>query len=349
MRMPRSTRLKVLMEKLIAFLKVNKIDGRDFSLTEERYQRSLVFSPDIKTKLASVEKIVKDFSLFVSSVGVASVIPMYGEGKIKISWLHTPMTSMLLPIRPSFYSVPLGITTNGNHRNIYLPKAPHVLVAGTTGSGKTYWMNGAIKWALKQEIDVLAIDPKWGEFAQYVGKDKFTHLTDDKQVLTAINDLADRMEVRYKKMAGLGTADIIKLNETTDKKMDPIMLVVDELADLIGRHGPAFLAPLQRIAQKGRAAGIHIICATQAPTAKLLNGELKANFPVRVAFRTASATASRVILDSSGAENLAGQGDGICIAESGERFRFRGYTMSTGSIEVQSKSIWQMIKERKQI
>jgi DNA segregation ATPase FtsK/SpoIIIE-like protein len=336
------------MEELISFLKVNKIDGRDFALTEELYQRSLIFAPDTKTKLAAVEKIAKDFSLFVSSVGVASVTPLYGEGKIKISWLHTPMTSMLLPIRPSFYCVPLGITANGSHRNIYLPKAPHILVAGTTGSGKTYWMNGAIKWALKQEMEVFAIDPKWGEFAQYVGKNKFIHLTSDQQVLTAINDLAERMEVRYRKMAELGSADIIKLNETSGKKMDPIVLVVDELADLIGRHGPAFLAPLQRIAQKGRAAGIHIVCATQTPTAKLLNGELKANFPVRVAFRTASATASRVILDSSGAENLSGQGDGICISESGEHLRFRGYIMGSASVEVQSKSIWQMLKQRSQ-
>lgn len=335
------------MEKLIAFLRLNKIQGRDFNLVQEKYENTLTFCPDVGTKLASVERIAKDFSLFVSSVGVAQVSPVYSEGKIKISWLHTGISSMLLPIRPSFYCVPLGVTTNGTHRNIYLPKAPHIMVAGTTGSGKTYWMNGAIRWALKQQMSVIAIDPKWGEFAGYKGDGKFQHLTTDAQVLTAMNDLVGRMELRYQKMAELGVADIIRLNETTGKKMDPVVLVVDELADLVGRHKERFLEPMQRLAQKGRAAGIHIICATQTPTAKLLNGELKANFPVRVAFRTASAVASRVILDTAGAENLSGMGDGICISESGESLRFRGYMMNSGAIEVAPKSIWQMIKERK--
>jgi DNA segregation ATPase FtsK/SpoIIIE-like protein len=335
------------MEKLIAFLRLNRIQGRDFNLVQEKYENTLTFCPDVGTKLASVERIAKDFSLFVGSVGVAQVAPLYCEGKIKISWLHTGISSMLLPIRPSFYCVPLGVTTNGTHRNIYLPKAPHIMVAGTTGSGKTYWMNGAIRWALKQQMSVIAIDPKWGEFAGYKGDGKFQHLTADAQVLTAMNDLVGRMELRYQKMAELGVADIIRLNETTGKKMDPVVLVVDELADLVGRHKERFLEPMQRLAQKGRAAGIHIICATQTPTAKLLNGELKANFPVRVAFRTASAVASRVILDTAGAENLSGMGDGICISESGENLRFRGYMMNSGAIEVASKSIWQMIKERK--
>ena len=335
------------MEKLIAFLRLNKIQGRDFNLVQEKYENTLTFCPDVGTKLASVERIAKDFSLFVSSVGVAQVAPVYSEGKIKISWLHTGISSMLLPIRPSFYCVPLGVATNGTHRNIYLPKAPHIMVAGTTGSGKTYWMNGAIRWALKQQMSVIAIDPKWGEFAGYKGDGKFQHLTTDAHVLTAMNDLIGRMELRYQKMAELGVADIIRLNETTGKKMDPVVLVVDELADLVGRHKERFLEPMQRLAQKGRAAGIHIICATQTPTAKLLNGELKANFPVRVAFRTASAVASRVILDTAGAENLSGMGDGICISESGESLRFRGYMMSSGAIEIASKSIWQMIKERK--
>jgi S-DNA-T family DNA segregation ATPase FtsK/SpoIIIE len=148
-------------------------------------------------------------------------------------------------------------------------------------------------------------------------------------------------------MADMGVSDILVLNKTQNKFMDPILVVVDELADLIGKHGDRFLKPLQSIAQKGRAAGVHIVCATQAPTAKLLNSELKANFPVRVAFKTASAVASRVILESAGAETLAGQGDGICINESGETLRFRGYTMHNETIKISPKSIWEMIKEGK--
>lgn len=335
------------MEKLILFLKSRKISGTDFVLEKDLFKSKLTFKPDVSTQLSSVEKAIKDISLHVSSIGVAEVAPMYEEGKIQISWLHSKITSMPLPPRPGFYSVPLGFTTEGKHRNIFLPKAPHIMVAGTTGSGKTYWMNGAIRWALKQEMNVLAVDPKWGEFACYKGRDKFLHLTADKDILTAVVDLASRMDNRYQIMAKRGVSDIVKMNELPGVKLDPVILVVDELADLVGKFGAAFLQPLQRVAQKGRAAGIHIICATQAPTAKLLNGELKANFPVRVAFRTASAVASRVILDSSGAENLTGSGDGLCISETGERLRFRGYAILNDQMEFSSKSIWKMLSERK--
>ena len=336
------------MEKLISFLKSRKINGSDFNLEKDLFKSTLTFKPDGSTQLSSVEKAIKDISLHVSSIGVAEVKPLYAEGKIQVSWLHSKITSMPLPPRPCFYSVPLGVTTDGKHRNIYLPRAPHIMVAGTTGSGKTYWMNGAIRWALKQEMNVLAVDPKWGEFAIYKGREKFIHLTSDKEILTAVIDLAARMDNRYQIMAKRGVADIIKMNEMPDVKLDPIVIVIDELADLVGKFSNNFLQPLQRVAQKGRAAGIHIICATQAPTAKLLNGELKANFPVRVAFRTASAVASRVILDSSGAENLAGSGDGICVNESGERIRFRGYAILNDQMEFPSKSIWKMNAERNQ-
>jgi DNA segregation ATPase FtsK/SpoIIIE-like protein len=335
----------VFMENYIAYLKANKIHGTDFVFANNKFTRSLSFRPGIGTKLAAVEKIVKDFSLFAGSVGVATVSAHYNDGRIKIEWLHTPLASNNLPGKPDFYSVPLGITTKGEARNIHLPKAPHILVAGTTGSGKTYWMHGAIRWALKQDMQVYAIDPKWGEFVAYSKDARFRHLTEDEDILSTVNDLVSRMDLRYRRMAELKMSDIVTLNRLSGKKMDPILLVVDELADLVAKHGDNFLKPLQRLAQKGRAAGIHIICATQAPTAKLLNGELKANFPVRVAFRTASAVASRVILDASGAENLAGAGDGICIAEGGEWVRFRGYALGNSPLEIKPKSIWHMLRD----
>lgn len=334
------------MENYVNYLKANKISGSDFIFSDNKYTRSISFRPSLGTKLSTVEKIAKDFSLFVGSFGIASVSAHYDTGRIKIEWMHTQLKSVVLPGKPEFYSVPLGITSTGDARSIYLPKAPHILVAGTTGSGKTYWMHGAIRWAIKQEMQIYAIDPKWGEFAAYKDDAKFVHITEDQHCLTTINDLVSRMDIRYKKMAEMGVADIIALNNSPLKRMDPILLVVDELADLIARHGDVFLKPLQRLAQKGRAAGIHIICATQTPTAKLLNGELKANFPVRVAFRTASAVASRVILDSSGAENLGGQGDGICLAEGGEWIRFRGYQLGNAPLQIRPKSIWQMIRDK---
>jgi S-DNA-T family DNA segregation ATPase FtsK/SpoIIIE len=106
-----------------------------------------------------------------------------------------------------------------------------------------------------------------------------------------------------------------------------VLCIIDELSDAVLTYGDKFLKPLVLLAQKGRAAGVHIIAGTQTPTAKILSGELKANFPVKIAFKTSNATASRVVLDQAGAENLLGAGDGLCIAENGDLLRFKGYRL----------------------
>jgi S-DNA-T family DNA segregation ATPase FtsK/SpoIIIE len=327
------------MNKAIDFLKSKKISGADWRYEENYVSRTLRFKPDIGTTLKSVEKLAIDFSLAVHAAGPATVVPKFEEGEIQVNWLSEPIMSQLLPIMARPYSVPLGILADGTHKSISLPLAPHIMVAGTTGSGKSYWMHGAIRWALSQNMHVFAIDPKWGEFGEYVGKyPRFYHAANPDAFIPTMNYLVDLMNQNYQAMAKVGAKNIREWAALGG--MTPVVLIIDELADAVLTYGDTFSTPLLQLAQKGRAAGIHVIAGTQAPTAKLLSGELKANFPVKIAFKTANATASRVVLDCNGAERLAGRGDGLCITETGELVRFKGYKLSDTSTI--TKTAWNL-------
>jgi len=311
------------MEKAISFLASRKITGAGFDFSCDYLLCRLKFSPTGKTTYSSVQKSALDFALHVGAAGPAMVRPLFDKGQIEISWVKEAIVSQPLPISPRSYSVPLGVLADGTHKSISLPLAPHIMVAGTTGSGKSYWMHGAIRWALGQGIHVFAIDPKWGEFGEYKSFERFYHIAKSEKFTETLSYLVERMNLNYENMA---TANYRSIKDWSDGP-SPILCVIDELSDAILTHGDAFLKPLLLLAQKGRAAGIHIVAGTQAPTAKLLSGELKANFPVKIAFKTANATASRVVLDQAGAEKLSGAGDGICIAENGDLLRFKGYRL----------------------
>lgn len=311
------------MEKAIKFLQARKISGQDWVFSEDYLLQTLSFTPDVKTSLKSIEKHLADFGLHMAAAGPASIKPIFHEGKIKISWVKEPITSQPLPIQPKPKSVPLGMLANGTHKSISLPLAPHIIVAGTTGSGKSYWMHGAIRWAISQSMHVFAVDPKMGEFGEYAGNNRFYHISNQENFIPTLEFLVQQMNSIYQDMSKAGVKNV---NEWS---MAPatVLCVIDELSDAVLTYGDKFLKPLILLAQKGRAAGIHIIAGTQTPTAKVLSGELKANFPVKIAFKTSNATASRVVLDQAGAENLLGAGDGLCIAENGELLRFKGYRL----------------------
>lgn len=316
------------MDKAVAFLKSRKVDGSEWQYDEKYLLQTLKFIPSAKVSLKNVEKIAEDFALHMGATGPATVTPIFEEGKIQLTWLKDSITSQYLPIHPIPYSLPLGILADGRHKSLSLPKSPHIIVAGTTGSGKSYWMHTAIRWAISQGIHVFGIDPKFGEFAEYKREERFYHLPDGQIYNDVLDELIDTMNSNYEQMAAAKVKNI----QDWEYSPSPHLLIIDELADIVLTHGKDFLKKLQLLAQKGRAAGFHIIAATQSPTAKLLSGELKANFPVRIAFKTANATASKIILDIAGAEKLAGAGDGLCIAEDGNLIRFKGYKLSSSQI-----------------
>ncbi len=212
--------------------------------------------------------------------------------------------------------VALGKDIEGQTQYLDISKAPHVLVAGATGSGKSVFINGLITNLLlnstPDEVKFLLIDPKKVELTPYNG---IPHLlspviTDPEKAAVALNRLVYEMEERYDLFAETKTRNIESYNKIEkDNKLPYIVTIIDELADLMMVSGTEVEISISRIAQKARAAGIHLILATQRPSTDVITGLIKSNIPTRISFLVSSAIDSRTILDASGAEKLLGNGD----------------------------------------
>lgn len=218
-------------------------------------------------------------------------------------------------------SIPLllGMELGGGLCITDLNAAPHMLIAGATGSGKSVCMNTILMCLISKfspdELELILIDPKRVEFGSY---EKLPHLvrpviTEAKLVVPALQWAVREMEERYKTLAMVGARNIAGYNEKMDelgmKRMPYLVIIIDELADIMLTTGADVETALARIAQLSRAVGIHTIIATQRPSVNVITGMIKANFPTRIAFKVSSQIDSRTILDSRGAEALRGKGD----------------------------------------
>jgi S-DNA-T family DNA segregation ATPase FtsK/SpoIIIE len=241
----------------------------------------------------------------------------------------------------SLLPVALGKDIFGNPVDADLAKMPHLLVAGATGTGKSVFLNALLCSILcrksPDELKLLLVDPKLLELSVYAG---IPHLiadvvTNPKRASAALAGIVRKMEERYQMMAALGVRSIQQFNERCEReiaegnthfrlkakpgdeegeemafeKLPFIVVVIDELADLMVVCAKDVEEALQRLAQMARAAGIHLILATQRPSVDVLTGVIKANFPARISFQVSSRTDSRTILDQNGADHLLGQGD----------------------------------------
>lgn len=240
--------------------------------------------------------------------------------------------------------VALGEDIDGTNIYVDIAKMPHGLIAGGTGSGKSVCVNSIlISLLLKnrpEDLKLILIDPKMVELTPY---NDLPHLitpviTDPKMAATALNWVVDEMEDRYKKFAGTRSRDIGSFNENVKKgfideqKMPLILIVIDELADLMMVAAHDVENAIQRITQKARAAGIHLLVATQRPTVDVIRGTIKSNIPTRIAFRVASFTDSTTILDGAGAEQLLGRGD-MLLKEAERPIRLQGAYISNNEID----------------
>ncbi len=237
----------------------------------------------------------------------------------------------------------IGKDIEGNNLFMNLQKAPHALVAGQTGSGKSVFINTMlISLLLKNKPDdlkLLLVDPKKVELSAY---NDLPHLLtpvidDPKMASTALKWLVNEMENRYQMFVDVGAKDIktfnekIKYNKLNYEKMPYIVVVIDELADLMQTTGPDVEESIQRITQKARAAGIHMVVATQRPTTDVVKGTIKSNIPTRIAFKMASHIDSSTILDRTGAEGLLGEGD-VLLRLNDEIVRGQGAYISDDEI-----------------
>ena len=223
----------------------------------------------------------------------------------------------------SSHSLPLalGIGIDGEYVCEDLSALPHLLLAGSTGSGKTVALNAILLSLIYKkspaELNLVLIDPKMVEFSLYKG---IPHLlgnvvTDMDESVQILHELVEEMELRYQKFQDVQVTKIADYNESAGdrNKMPHIVVFVDELGDLMLSHGKRVEDLLGRLSQKARAAGIHLVLATQRPTSDIIKGLIKANVPARLAFKVSNQVDSRVILDSKGAESMMGKGDSLLL------------------------------------
>src|SRR5437762_8041796 len=266
----------------------------------------------------------------------------------------------------------LGKTIGGEPVIVDLARMPHLLIAGTTGSGKSVAINTMILSLLYRlrpdQCRLIMVDPKMLELSVYDG---IPHLltsvvTDPKKAVVALKWAVREMEERYKKMSKLGVRNIDGYNarvteaktkgekltrtvhtgydkesgeaiyETEDLELEPlpfVVVIVDEMADLMMVAGKDIEGAVQRLAQMARAAGLHVILATQRPSVDVITGTIKANFPTRISFQVTSKIDSRTILGEQGAEQLLGQGDMLYMAGGGRTSRVHGPFVSDEEVE----------------
>jgi S-DNA-T family DNA segregation ATPase FtsK/SpoIIIE len=234
--------------------------------------------------------------------------------------LRTMLTATVMQKAKSKLTVALGLDVSGNPLAIDIAKMPHMLVAGTTGSGKSVLINAFISSLLfrasPQEVRLILIDPKRVEFTNYNG---IPHLltpviVDPQKILSALKWAMAEMDKRYKIFAERGVRNIDSYNELSGFQALPyIVIFIDELADLMMFAPVEVEDAIARLAQMARATGIHLVIATQRPSVNVITGLIKANIPCRIAFNVSSMVDSRVILDSAGAEKLLGRGDMLYI------------------------------------
>lgn len=308
-------------------------------------------------KVNKIVNLSNDIALNLAAKDIRIEAPIPGKSAvgIEVPNEHISMVTLkevLSEAKPTTnkLEVALGRDISGEPITAELNKLPHLLVAGATGSGKSVCINGIITSILMNakphEVKLMLIDPKMVELNVYNG---VPHLltpvvTNPQKANQALQKVVSEMEKRYDLFQHVGARNIEGYNqfiERTNQEMEEkqaqlpyIVVIVDELADLMMVAGKDVESSIMRIAQLARAAGIHLIIATQRPSVDVITGSIKANIPSRIAFAVSSATDSRTILDGGGAEKLLGRGDMLFLSrDSSKPTRIQGAFLSDGEVE----------------
>lgn len=324
--------------------------------------------PKAGIKIARIQGLENDIMLSLAAIGIRIIAPMPGKGTIgievpnekpQIVSMHSVIASkrfqeehkMKLPVA-------IGRTITNEVFTFDLAKTPHLLVAGATGQGKSVGLNAILTSLLYKkhpaELKFVLVDPKMVEFSIY--KPLLKHymaampdqdedeiiITDCQKVINTLNSLVIEMENRYQLLMTAKCRNLEDYNEKfVNRKLNPerghrympyIVIVIDEYGDFIMQAGKEVERPIQRLTQKARAVGMHMILATQRPDVKIVTGTIKANIPTRIAFRTQSVVDSRTVLDSKGADQLIGKGD-MLYSASGAITRIQCAFVDTPEVE----------------
>ena len=295
------------------------------------------YEPQIDSKISKIIALEDDLALALEALSIRIIAPIPGKSVVGFEVANIKRKNVLLASlihSESFKkfkgSIPLvlGKDTIGREAIVDLAKMPHLLIAGSTGSGKSVGLNAFLVSMLYKltpdELKLILVDPKRLEFASYADIPHllFPIVTDPKRTAPILRWVVGQMEKRYQNMSEVGARNIFDYNKyvalhkksiasdgTVREKLPFIVIVIDELSDLMMSCGRDIEGLIARIAQMARAAGIHMIVATQRPSVDVITGLIKVNFPSRISFRVTSKVDSRTILDYCGAEKLLGSGD----------------------------------------
>ena len=323
-------------------------------------------TPAPGVRISRIRNLEDDIALSLSALGIRIIAPIPGKGTIGIEVPNAkPATVSMRSIldskkfQESTMELPcaVGKTITNEVFMFDLAKAPHLLVAGATGQGKSVGLNAIITSLLYKkhpaELKIVLVDPKKVEFSVYSSIEKHflakipddgeePIITDVTKVIRTLNSLCKEMDTRYDLLKMAQARNIKEYNKKfIERQLNPehghrfmpyIVVVIDEFGDLIMTAGKEVELPIARIAQLARAVGIHMIIATQRPTTNIITGTIKANFPSRIAFRVGAMIDSRTILDRPGAQQLVGRGD-LLYLNGGEPVRVQCAFVDTPEVE----------------
>ena len=360
---PPATELKRTREELEANAQILKRKLEDFGVNGHIVQASpgpvitsYEFEPAAGVKVSQVVNLSDDLALAMKAAAVRIIGPIPGRGTVAVE-VPNPETATVylreILVSPEFVEskgklpLALGKDTTGNAVIADLQAMPHLLIAGSTGSGKSVGLNTMICSLLYKatpaDVRLLLIDPKRLELGVYEG---IPHLlapvvTDAKEASARLKWIVGKMDERYKALQSKAVRNIEGYNKEVppEEKLPYWVVVVDELADLMMVSAGDVQNSLVRLAQIARAVGIHLIVATQRPSVDVVTGLIKANFPTRIAFQVASKVDSRTILDQMGAETLLGQGDMLYLPPgTGHPQRVHGAFVSDAEVHRRCRS-----------
>ena len=316
-------------------------------------------------RISRIKNLEDDIALSLAALGIRIIAPIPGKGTIGIEVPNVKKTVVSMKtlltsekFQNNKFSLPIAIGKKIDNENfiVDLTTMPHLLMAGATGQGKSVGLNAILVSLLYKkhpsQLKLVLIDPKKVELSIYKNIEKHflaklpgeedAIITDTKKVIHTLNALCIEMDNRYDLLKEAGTRNIREYNEKfVARRLNPekghqylpfIVLVIDEFADLIMTAGKEVEMPIARLAQLARAVGIHLIIATQRPSVNIITGTIKANFPVRIAFKVSSKIDSRTILDVGGAEQLIGKGD-MLISYNGELTRLQCAFVDTPEVD----------------
>lgn len=321
--------IKILEDTFSSFNIKASVERAEIGPSVTKYE----VKPPVGVRVNRISNLADDLALALAAKDVRIEAPIPGKSLVGIEVPNSEIATVSFrelweqsKTNPdNLLEIPLGKAVNGSSRTFDLAKMPHLLVAGSTGSGKSVAVNGIIASILMKarpdQVKFMMVDPKMVELSVY---NDIPHLlipvvTNPRKASKALQKVVDEMENRYELFSAIGVRNIAgfnakveEYNAQSEEKQIPlplIVVIVDELADLMMVASKEVEDAIIRLGQKARAAGIHMILATQRPSVDVISGLIKANVPSRVAFAVSSGTDSRTILDENGAEKLLGRGD----------------------------------------